>query len=152
MTQSKEQTREVVEAVDWEAAEIVAGALGRMARDRVQRRDAGTVRDWSLQMARAHTGEGNALRSMSYFELAVIAGHRPREVEEGREWRELLQEAQALAALVRVKAEEDEAARAAAKREAAKARAEAELAMTPEDPEADQPEPKAGETSPQEAA
>ena len=86
------------------------------------------------------------------FELAVIAGHRPREVEEGREWRELLQEAQALAALVRVKAEEDEAARAAAKREAAKARAEAELAKTPEDPEADQPEPKAGETSPQEAA
>ena len=151
MTQeSKEQTREVVEAVDWKAAEIVAAGLGRMARDRVQRRDAAGLQAWSLQMARAHVGEGNSQRSMSYFELAVIAGYRsPREVEEGREWRELLQEAQTLASAVALKASEDEAARAAAKKEAAKARAEAALAKTPEDPEADL---EAGETSPQEAA
>ena len=73
-------------------------------------------------------------------------------MEEGREWAELLQEAQALVALVALKESEDEAARAAAKKEAAKARTEAELAMAPGSREANQPEPDAGDASPQEAA
>jgi hypothetical protein len=123
-------------AVDWEAAEMVAARLGWMARKRVADRDAVVVRDWCVQMAGAHTGEGNALRSMTYLELAVIAGYRPREGTGlvGREWKELLQVAQRLASACALKVKEEEAAKAAAGEKERAAKAKAGAAKGLEDP------------------
>jgi len=94
-------------AVDWDAAAAVAAGLGRRTLLLVAERDADATREWCLQMRTANTGEGNALRSMSYFELAVLTGHRtPAARTSGdRKWRELLEAVQQLAATVKTKAD-----------------------------------------------
>jgi hypothetical protein len=99
--------------VDWEAAEAAAERLGAITRKHVADRNADALRDWCLEMSRVHVGEGNAVRSLSYFELAVAAGHRPRAVveREQSEWGELLQEAQRLAAIIAVKVTAEAAAK-----------------------------------------
>jgi hypothetical protein len=94
--------------VDWDAAVAAAEGLGRITLVRVAERDADAVRDWCLQMSRVHVGEGNALRALSYLELAVLTGHRDVEVASlaGRGWDELVQAAEQNLAAVRKLANE----------------------------------------------
>jgi hypothetical protein len=112
--------------IDWEAAVNLAAQLGRGTLQLVAERDAEGLQEWCLRMVSAHVGEGNALRSMSYFELAVVAGYRPA-VQEDRRWRDLLEAAQGIVAEVTVKAAAEKAAEAAKAAEE-RARAEAEKA------------------------
>jgi hypothetical protein len=67
----------VTPEVDWQAAANVAESLGAHTRELVLEGNAEALKEWCLQQASAHVGAGNAVRSLSYFELAVIAGHRP---------------------------------------------------------------------------
>ena len=64
--------------IDWKTAVAAAEGLGRITLIHVARRDADAVREWCLQMARAHAGEEHAERALSYLELAVLTGHRGR--------------------------------------------------------------------------
>jgi hypothetical protein len=112
--------------IDWPAAAGIAERLGVHTRRLVAERNVETTRDWCLRMARENTGEGTALRSISYYELAVLLGHRGPTVDDlaGRDWSDLLLATQELSASVRTKAAE-EAARAKAEAEAKAAEAEA---------------------------
>lgn len=100
--------------VDWATADAVAAGLGLMTRKVVAEGDAEAAQRWCLMMTRTHTGEGNALRSLSYFELAVVLGHREPKIDAaaGLKWGELVVATQRLAAAVKAKAAEDDAARA----------------------------------------
>jgi hypothetical protein len=114
--------------VDWPAAIAIAEGLGRRTLLLVAERDATATREWCLQMAETYVSEGNALRSASYMELAVVVGYRKPGIEKpvSRSWRELAQATQQLAATVALKADaEAKAAEETARAEAA-ARAEAE--------------------------
>jgi hypothetical protein len=101
--------------VDWDAAVAAAEGLGRITLVRVAERDADAVRDWCLQMSRVHVGEGNALRALSYLELAVLTGYHGGEVSSlaGRGWDELVQVAEQNLAAVRKLAHEAVEARKA---------------------------------------
>jgi hypothetical protein len=90
--------------VDWHAAAKAAESLGARTRELVLEgmfaNNAEALKAWCLQQSSAHVGGGNAVRSLSYFELAVIAGHRPNELvaELRKPWIELLREAEKLTA------------------------------------------------------
>ena len=111
--------------IDWKTAVAAAEGLGRITLIHVARRDADAVREWCLQMARAHTGESNAERALSYLELAVLTGHRGPEVDElvRRGWDEIEKAAAQVVATARLQAkrvaEEKAAKETAAKRTAA---------------------------------
>jgi hypothetical protein len=92
--------------VDWEAAEEIAERLGANTRRLVAGRHVEAAQEWSLRMARDNTETRDPQRSLSYFELAVVLGHREPAVKDGagREWRELEQEVQRLAGAIRAKA------------------------------------------------
>jgi hypothetical protein len=100
---------------DWDAAVAAAEGLGRITLVRVAERDADAVRDWCLQMSRVHVGEGNALRALSYLELAVLTGYHEEEIASlaGRGWDELVQAAEQNLAAVRKLANEAVEARKA---------------------------------------
>jgi hypothetical protein len=105
----------VTPEVDWDAAVAAAESLGRITLFHVARRDADAVREWCLRMSHAHVGEGNALRALSYLELAVLTGHHAEEVNDfaRRGWSELQTAAEQLVATVRLKASEAGEARKA---------------------------------------
>jgi hypothetical protein len=124
--------------VDWNAADAVAAGLGLRTRQIVAERDPEAVQAWCRQMASAHAGGANALRSMSYAELAVLAGHREAVVQSAaeRQWRDLLQAVQQLAATVKVKADaETKAAEEAARVEAERAESETTEAVVEDEDE-----------------
>ena len=114
--------------VDWEAAAKVAESLGARTRELVREGNAEALKAWCLQQASAHVGDANAVRSLSYFELAVVAGHRPaRLVAELRKpWVELLREAEKLTAAIRVKTQAEAEAEAKRKADEEKRKAEEE--------------------------
>jgi hypothetical protein len=116
---------------DWWAVTQAAQGLGINTRRLVALHDAETAITWALRMSREHSG----IAALSYFELAVMLGHRDAKVTAGAslEWNELLRAVEKLQAAVKVKADEerraaDEAA-AAAKAAAEKEAAEAAEAM-----------------------
>jgi hypothetical protein len=110
----------VTPEVDWQAAANVAESLGAHTRELVLEGNAEALKEWCLQQASAHVGAGNAVRSLSYFELAVIAGHRPDGLvaELRKPWVELLRDAEKLTAAVRVKVQAEAETEAEAKRKA----------------------------------
>ena len=121
--------------IDWEACWSLATQLGARTRTMIVERDYEGAREWALQMASAHgqAGAANGTRAISYFELAVLLGHREPEIEAAAslDWNELLPAVEKLAGAVKVKAAEEKAAEAAAKRaaeEAARKAAEEEEA------------------------
>jgi hypothetical protein len=115
--------------VDWTLAEVVADRLGAATREIVARRNPGEVQEWARSMSSSHVGEGKTQRSLSYFELAVVAGDRPGKVAELRKpWVELLQEAEKLTATVRGKVKAEAQAEAEAKRKAEDEKRKAEKA------------------------
>jgi hypothetical protein len=107
--------------IDWPAADATAANLGLRTRQIVAERNAEAVKAWCLRMASEHGGGANALRSLSYFELAVLTGHREPEVTAGAtlEWRDLLRSVETLAATVQVKIDAEKAAAEEAARSAA---------------------------------
>jgi hypothetical protein len=126
----------VTPEVDWQAAAKAAESLGARTRELVLEGmfadNAEALEEWCLQQANAHVGAGNAVRSLSYFELAVIAGHRPDGLvaELRKPWVELLREAEKLTAAVRVKVQAEAEAEAEAKRKAEDEKRQAEEAET----------------------
>ena len=108
--------------IDWKTAVAAAEGLGRITLIHVAQRDADAVREWCLQMARAHTGQNNAERALSYLELAVLTGHRRTEVDDlvRRGWSEIEKAAAQVVATARLQvkraAEEKAAKETAAKR------------------------------------
>jgi hypothetical protein len=83
--------------IDWDAAAAVAEGLGRRTLILVAKRDAKGLQKWCLEMASVFADEASAVRSLSYFELAVLAGHRTRAGSANdRQWRDLQAEAQQL--------------------------------------------------------
>jgi hypothetical protein len=122
--------------IDWQAAVKAAESLGARTRELVLKamfaNNAEALKQWCLQQASAHVGDGNAVRSLSYFELAVIAGHRPERLvaELRKPWVELLQEVEKLRAAVRVKVEAEAKAEAEAKRKAEDEQRKADEAET----------------------
>jgi hypothetical protein len=108
--------------IDWKTVVSVAEGLGRVTLLHVARRDVGAVQDWCLRMSRVHVGEGNAVRALSYLELAVLTGHQEEEVDGlVRRLAELEKAAEQLLASVRlqVKAAAQELAKTAATEKAA---------------------------------
>jgi hypothetical protein len=114
--------------IDWWAVTQAAQGLGINTRRLVAQHDADQAITWALQMSREHGG----VASLSYYELAVMLGHRDGKVTAGAslEWNELLKAAEKVVGSVRAKVEEEkvaaEAARMAAEEKAAAERAEAE--------------------------
>jgi hypothetical protein len=106
--------------IDWEAADQAAQSLGLITRQHVADRDPEVAIAWALQMSREHAG----ITSLSFYELAVMLGHRDPKVVAGAplEWRQLLRSVEEIAATVKVKiaeAEKTAASDAAAERSAA---------------------------------
>jgi hypothetical protein len=112
--------------IDWEAAEQVADRLGMNTRRLVSLGDPDAAIEWALRMSREYTG----IAALSYYELAVILGHREPKVTAGAtlEWRELLRSVETLAATVKEKvaAEQAAAAERAAAEEAARSQLDAD--------------------------
>ena len=76
-------TTETDTAIDWKAADHVAGRLGAHTRTLVARGDAGAVYAWAMQMSHGLTGEFNGPRAASYRELAeLVMPATPPELEE----------------------------------------------------------------------
>jgi hypothetical protein len=117
-------TPDIEGEVDWQAATKAAESLGARTRELVLEGmfagNAEALKEWCLQQANAHVGAGNAVRSLSYFELAVVVGHRPDGLvaELRKPWVELLREAEKLTAAIRVKVQAEAEAEAEAKRKA----------------------------------
>jgi hypothetical protein len=111
-------------STDWTAAANVADALGRHTLHLVARRDLEQAREWALQMSTQNVG----VRSISYYELAVLLGHDEKAIQDHarQEWNQLLRQVKALQATVRVKA--DAEARATAEADAAAANAKTKKA------------------------
>jgi hypothetical protein len=119
---------------DWFAVTQAAQALGSGTRRLVASHDTDGAIAWCLQMSREHSG----VTSLSYYELAVMLGHRDKKTREraALEWNSLLREVEALAGAVKAKAAEEKAAeekriaeeKRAAEEAAAKAAAEKEAA------------------------
>lgn len=109
------------ETIDWDAAKAVTRRLGAHTRRLVAERDIEQAREWARMLSLQNIG----VRSISYYELAVILGHRSPMIDDAsrRDWRELVQATEDLAAAVRAKTA-DEDARVRAEVEA-NARAEA---------------------------
>jgi hypothetical protein len=93
---------------DWFAVTQAAQALGSGTRRLVALHDTETAIAWCLQMSREHSG----VTALSYYELAVMLGHRDKKTREraALEWNSLLREVEALAGAVKVKADEEKRA------------------------------------------
>src|SRR5262249_41482757 len=105
-----------VESVDWWAVTQAAQLLGANTRRLVALQDTDEAIRWCLDMSRSHSG----VASLSYFEVAVMLGHRDRKGTAGArlEWNDLLLAVEKLQAAVAVKADaEKKAAEAARKAE-----------------------------------
>jgi hypothetical protein len=116
---------------DWWAVAQAAQGLGINTRRLVALRDTDAAIDWCLQMRREHglLGQVDGVASLSYYEIAVMLGHRDKKLTETArlDWSNLLGEVEALAGAVKIKvAEEKRAAEEAAA--AAQAAAEKEAA------------------------
>jgi hypothetical protein len=77
--------------IDWEAAMTVAKAPVLYTRGLVEAKDEDQVREWALQMASAcgNSSAVNGPRAVSYYELAVLAGHvvpKPENAAERLAW------------------------------------------------------------------
>jgi signal transduction histidine kinase len=116
-------TTTTTEAIDWEACWSLASRLGAHTRTLLVERDYDAARAWALQMAGAYgqASPANGVRAVSYYELAVLLGHREPEIDAAAslDWNELLPAVEKLAAAVKVKAQDDKAAAEAAARKAA---------------------------------
>lgn len=131
--------------IDWWAVTQAAQGLGVNTRRLVALHDTDRAIIWALQMSREHTG----VASVSYYELAVMLGHRDTKVAAGAslDWNELLKAVEKVAGSVRAKVEEEKAAadaarkaaeeKAAAEREEAEKKAAAEEAAAEEAREAE---------------
>jgi hypothetical protein len=77
-------TTDTNDAIEWEACWGLATQLGARTRMLIVERDYEGAREWALQMASApsNASPANGTRVISYFELAVLLGHRAREVQE----------------------------------------------------------------------
>jgi hypothetical protein len=107
-------------APDWWAVTQAAQGLGVNTRRLVALHDTDAVITWALRMSREHTG----VAALSYYELAVLAGHRDAKVTASArlDWNELLRSVEKLAGAVKAKAAEEKAAaeKVAAEKAAAK--------------------------------
>jgi hypothetical protein len=123
--------------IDWWAVTQAAQGLGINTRRLVALHDTDRAITWALQMSREHSG----VASLSYYELAVMLGHRDTKVAAGAslDWNELLKAVEKVSGSVRAKVEEEkaatEAARKAAEEKAAAEREEAEKRAAEEAPE-----------------
>jgi hypothetical protein len=128
-------TTDTAESIDWWEVMQAAQGLGINTRRLIALHDVDGAIAWALQMSREHNGA----RSLSYYELAVMLGHRDAKVTTaaGRDWNELLRQVEQLRAAVKVKADAEQAQAEAAKAEAEKAQAEAKTAGGEEQHEAE---------------
>jgi hypothetical protein len=119
------------ETIDWEACWSLAAQLGARTRTLIVERDYEGAREWALQMASAHgsASPANGARALSYFELAVLLGHRANEVREDArlDWEGLLAKASTLQRSVQQKVD---AEKAAAKKTKADATADGQKEVT----------------------
>ncbi len=108
-------------APDWWAVTQAAQGLGINTRRLVATQDGDRALEWALRMSHEHSG----VTALSYFELAVMLGHRDPKVTAGArlEWSDLLRAVEKLAGTIKVKAA---AEKAAADKAAAEAKAAAE--------------------------
>jgi hypothetical protein len=113
-------TTDTNDAIDWEACWSLATQLGARTRMLIVERDYEGAREWALQMASAHSNASpaNGTRAISYFELAVLLGHRANEIQEDArlDWDALLAKVSALQRSVKEKADAEKAARKPAAR------------------------------------
>jgi hypothetical protein len=95
MTSRSEQNTS--SAADWAAAEEVAARVGANTRRLIALRDPAAIA-WVLQVSREHTG----VASLTYYELAVMLGHRGAKVTAAAylDWNGLLREVGELQAAV----------------------------------------------------
>jgi hypothetical protein len=105
--------------IDWEKCWQLATQLGAHTRALIVEHDYEGAREWALQMI-SQQGDGspvNSQRALSYFELAVLLGHRANEVqEEARlDWDALLVKASTLQRSVQEKVDAEKAAAEKAK-------------------------------------
>ena len=120
--------------IDWWAVTQAAQGLGITTRRLVALHDPDAAITWALRMRSEHTGPA----ALSYYELAVMPGHRDAKVTAAAslDYAELLRAVETLHAAVKVKAAEEKraaeeaaaAVKAAAEEKAAAAKAAREKA------------------------
>jgi hypothetical protein len=118
-------------APDWWAVTQAAQGLGINTRRLVALHDADAAITWALRMSREHSG----VAALSYYELAVMLGHRDPKVTASAslDWNELLRAVEKLDGAVKLKAAEEKAAAEKAtieQKEAAAKKAAAETASS----------------------
>lgn len=128
--------------IDWEKCWQLATQLGAHTRALIVEHDYEGAREWALQMI-SQQGDGspvNSQRALSYFELAILLGHRANEVQEDArlDWDSLLAKVSTLQRSVQEKVDAEKAA-------ADKAKAEAKAAAAAQEAEPDEQEEMDGD-------